>query len=66
MTSTTRARGGSFSELRDQHLPLFGGAEHRHDRGWPHSPREENAERAQKPWRTAGILHFRHDDQEDG
>jgi len=52
--------GGNFKDLRSRHLLLFDKAEHRHDRGWTHAPRgeEDKPPRAKKRWRTAGIVHF--------
>jgi hypothetical protein len=67
MTSTNKERGGSFRELRNRHLPLFDDTLHRHDRGWPHPKPDGKAEKATKrPWKTIGIFHFRHDEEEEG
>ena len=65
MTPSTKEKGGSFRELK-AHLPLFDAAEHRHDRGWPHAPRHEREKTDRKPkWKTVGIFHFRHNEEED-
>ena len=67
MDRRPKGGGGSFGELRARHLPLFGKAVHRHDRGWPHEAAEEAAtKRRAKNWKTVGIFHFRHDEEEDG
>jgi hypothetical protein len=55
-----KVKGGSFRELK-AHLLLFDNAEHRHDRGWPHAPRQKRENTGRKPrWQTVGIIHFRH------
>jgi hypothetical protein len=63
MTSTNK-RAGNFRELK-AHLPLFDEALHRHDRGWPHSPPEPGAQDVRRrPWKTVGIFHFRHEEED--
>ena len=70
MTSTSEERGGSFRALRDHHLPMFDEKLHRHDRGWPHPPPDCEVEQSDKVpkrvWKTVGIFHFRHDEEEHG
>ena len=58
--------GGSFKELRSKHLPLFDEAVHRHDRGWPHPAREQSGSESKARWKTIGIFHFRHEEDEAG
>jgi hypothetical protein len=66
MTATTKEKGRSFRELK-AHLPLFDESLHRHERGWPHRRKESSAEGAPKRrWKTIGIVHFPHDDEDDG
>ena len=66
MACTTKERGGSFRELRDRHLPLFDHAVHRHDRGWPHpTPAPSRKGAPKRRWKTVGIFHFRHDEDEE-
>lgn len=64
--------GGSFREVRERHLPLFDFTVHRHDRGWPHpleslpEPAEKGPkERPKRGWKTAGILHYPHHDEDE-
>jgi hypothetical protein len=68
MTSLREDRGGSFRALRDCHLPMFDSKLHRHDRGWPHPPPKSEAEQSDKVakqvWKTVGIFHFRHDEED--
>ena len=68
MTATAKTgEGGSFEELRDKHLPLFDQAVHRHDRGWAHEPPRDSRKgngSARRRWKTVGIFHFRHDQEE--
>ena len=65
MTRTSKERGGSFRELKS-HLPLFDNSLHRHDRGWPHPPPQPNERAPKRRWKTIGIFHFRHDEEESG
>jgi hypothetical protein len=52
-----------FRELK-AHLLLFDKATHRHDRGWPHPPREPSAKsNPKRRWKTVGIFHFPHQDE---
>jgi hypothetical protein len=65
MTPSTKDRGGSFSELK-ANLPLFDDPAHRHDRGWPHSqPKQGDESTPKRRWKTVGIFHFPHHDEDD-
>jgi hypothetical protein len=65
MSASRIGKGGSFRGLK-AHLPLFSDSEHRHDRGWPHASGGD-AEPERKPqWKTDGIFHFRHDEEDEG
>lgn len=65
--SKERPAGGSFTELRKKHLPLFDQSVHRHDRGWPHGASHKgSASRPRLRWKTAGIVHFRYDVEREG
>ena len=68
METSAKDGGGSFGDLRKRHLPLFDESVHRHDRGWPHDEPERTGEAgtARKHWKTIGIFHFRHDEQDEG
>ncbi len=66
MTATEEGSGGgSFKELRKKHLPLFDKAVHRHDRGWPHPSPERPKPEPKGGWKTVGIFHFRHEEDEE-
>jgi len=73
MARKAKGGGGSFREVREQHLPLFNPAFHRHDRGWPHPPpkaieqaaKESYAKSPKSSWKTVGIVHFRHDEPDE-
>ena len=67
MTCTSKEKGGSFKGMRTRDLRLFDPALRRHDRGWPHALPEPGKEQSPKrPWKTVGIFHFRHDEDEKG
>ena len=68
MTPTSDEKLGSFRALRDRHLPLFEHKAHRHDRGWPHPPPGEGQHEPmpRQRWRTIGIFHFRHGEEDEG
>ena len=67
MASMSDDRCGSFRAVRNFHLPMFDERLHRHDRGWPHGPEPGDGGKSRKAkWKTIGILHFRHEENEDG
>ena len=67
MIVSVKERGGSFRDLRERHLPLFDDSVRRHDRGWPHEEvGKAEPQESTKNWRTAGIFHFRHGEEEAG
>ena len=59
MTSKRNRGGGSFRDIRDQHLPVF---------EWQAEPRDTPESPAQpKPrrrWKREGILHYPDDDSD--
>ena len=61
---STKEGGGSFRSLRDRNLAMFDEKLHRHDRGWPHPPEEEQKKPPKRRWVTVGIFRFPHDEEE--
>ena len=67
MNVSVKDGGGSFRDLRVRHLRLFDKSVHRHDRGWPHpEPKPRPADSTKVGWKTVGIFHFRHDEEDAG